>query len=51
MARYSEQHVNQAGETVTVLDTDTGYSVWNHQHGQEIGTAGDPENARQMIEG
>lgn len=51
MARYSAQHVNQAAEKVTILDTDTEYTVWNHPHATEIGTAGDLENARQMIEG
>lgn len=51
MTRYSAGHINQAGEKVTVLDTDTEYTVWNNQHATEIGTAGDLENARQMIEG
>lgn len=51
MARYSEKHINTKGETVTVLDTDTELTVYNNQHGVEIGTAGTAEDARQMIDG
>jgi hypothetical protein len=44
--------INQDGDNVTMLDTGAeGIKVWNHQHGVHIGTAGDEENARQMIDG
>lgn len=49
MTKKMETTKNDKGENVTLLDTGDGIKVWNHEHGVEIGTAGDPESARQMI--
>lgn len=51
MARNMEYTENPAGDLVSILDLDNNgpYIVFNHEHATEIGTAGDPENARQLI--
>lgn len=51
MTRHHEYHINQAGETVSVLDIDTGYAVWNHEHAVEVGVANTLDDAQHMIEG
>lgn len=51
MARYHEMYVNDLGTQVSVLDLGSTFVVWDHEHAMEIGQAGDPESARQMING
>ncbi len=46
-----EMHLNDQGQTISTLDTGDAIHVWDHENGIEIGTAGDPESARQMING
>jgi hypothetical protein len=51
MARQNSTHINANGTRVSILDTDTEYKVWDHESGQEIGTAATEEDAQNMING
>lgn len=51
MARYDEYFINENREIVSALDTDNGFTVWNHEHAIVIGVANTEDDILNMING
>jgi hypothetical protein len=49
--RFHAYTTNADGDTVSVLDIDNGYAVWNHEHAVNIGVANTLDDALNMING